>query len=51
MNLLEVYEETEEGLQFRFVPSARRRDQFLPMLLIRNCWRKIGEAAVRDLLP
>ena len=50
MNLLEVYE-TEEGLQFRFVPPLEADQFFANVAYQKLLEKKIGEAAVRDLLP
>lgn len=50
MNLLEVYE-TEEGLQFRFVPPLEANQFFANVAYQKLLEKKIGEAAVRDLLP
>ena len=50
MNLLEVYE-TEEGLQFRFVPPLEADQFFANVAYQKLLEKKIGEVAVRDLLP
>lgn len=50
MNLIEVYE-TEEGLQFRFVPPLEADQFFANVAYQKLLEKKIGEAAVRDLLP
>ena len=50
MNLLEVYE-TEEGLQFRFVPPLEADQFFANIAYQKLLEKKIGEVAVRDFLP
>ena len=50
MNLLEVFE-TDEGLQFRFLAPLEADQFFANVAYQKLLEKKIGEAAVRDLLP